>query len=66
VAKGASKVKVEVRDPEDVAMAVAMSCTCWHCGKERHVKAFCKEKPLCAKDSVNMAISVNTDSDGVW
>jgi hypothetical protein len=47
-------------------MVEMTSHTCWHCGKEGHIKASCKEKPLHGNDSVNAAVSVDTDSDGVW
>ena len=40
---------------------------CWCCGKTGHVKAFCKEKPICGCESgeANAAFSVADDAD-IW
>jgi hypothetical protein len=50
----AHKKVTEGRNLESVAMtAMIGACTCCHCGKVGHVRAFCKEKPLHGKDRAN-------------
>ena len=63
-----SKVK---KDKDNVALAAISSAenlhTCWHCGKTGHVKAFCKEKPICGGETgeANIAFATTNDSN-IW
>jgi hypothetical protein len=68
------KVKDEVKpekDKDNVALAAISSsgnpCTCWCCGKMGHIKAFCKEKPICGGESreANVAFAA-TDDSTIW
>ena len=73
VAKGSGNAEVRVkREPGDVALAATAATSegsgpqrCWRCGKIRHVKAFCTEKPLHGQFSnqANLAMGV-TESKG--
>ena len=68
---GNAEVRVK-REPGDVALAATAATSegsgpqrCWRCGKIRHVKAFCTEKPLRGQFSnqANLAMGV-TESEG--
>jgi hypothetical protein len=49
---------------ESIAMTAKIgTCTCWHCRKVGHVRAFCKEKPLCGKDRANTVVD---DDIAAW
>jgi hypothetical protein len=65
------KVKDDEKDKENVALATISSsgnpCTCWHCGKMGHIKAFCKEKVIHGGKTgeANVAFTATNDSD-IW
>jgi hypothetical protein len=68
------KVKDEVKpkmDKDNVALVAISSagnpCTCWHCGKMGHIKAFCKEKLIHGGETreANMAFATTDDLD-IW
>ena len=68
------KVKDEIKpekDKENVVLAVILSpgnpCMCWCCGKMGHIKAFCKEKPICGSKTreANVAFTA-TDDSNIW